>query len=231
MERKILKQLKTDYEELEIKPSADLWDQIDAALEKETESSSKVPFSYDWWKYAAVVLLLISLGTIIYYNRDFDSKKTDYIVKKNLEKEGLKIKNNSEIIPQEENTIIETAPKIVKENGHKVKQNKNKVLIQQKETYQPHISEPTEPKIVINQPETQINKQEKIENKINPVISDTKKISYVSANDLLLGNELDKSREKANENTKNFGVIHIGKVVPKFGNVTVLGVTVYVEPK
>ena len=37
MEKKILKQLKTEYESLEIKPSANLWDQIEGALEKEMQ--------------------------------------------------------------------------------------------------------------------------------------------------------------------------------------------------
>lgn len=231
MDKKILKQLKSDYEELEIKPSANLWDQIDAALEKESASPQKSSFSVNWWKYAAVVLLLISLGALMYYNEGFNTEKTDYIVKQNLKKEVLETENNSEKIFQKENTVIETAPKIVNETDQKVKQNNNKDLVSQKEIIKPQISEPTETKIVINQPENKIDQPENIENKINPVISDTKKISYVSANDLLLGRELDKSRENANMEKRNFGVIHLNKVLPNFGNVTVLGVSVYVDPK
>ncbi|MDF2930717.1 MAG: hypothetical protein K0R36_48 [Chryseobacterium sp.] len=231
MERKILKQLKSDYEELEIKPSADLWDQIDAALEKESESSLKSSFSPNWWKYAAVVLLLISFGTLIYYNRDFNTEKTDYIVKENLRKEVLKTEDNFEIIPQKENPIKETDPKIVKDVGQNLQENNFQNLKTKKEISQPQISESKESKIVIHQPENNIDKQENIENSNQPIISDAKKISYISADDLLLGRELDKSREKANMDTRKFGVIHIDKVIPKLGNVTVLGVTVYIDPK
>jgi hypothetical protein len=231
MKKNILKQLKSDYEEREIKPSADLWDQIDAALEKESESNQKVPFSFGWLKYAAIFLLLISVGTLIYYNRGFNTEKTDYIVKQNIKNEVLKTENNSEIISQKENTVVEITPRIVKETDEKVKQNNNKDLVTQKETFKPQISDPVEPKIVISQPEKQIDQQEKIENKITPAISDIKKISYVTANDLLLGNELDKTREKSKVETRNFGVIHLNKVLPNLVNVTFLGVTVYVDPK
>lgn len=231
MDKKILKQLKSDYEDLEIKPSAYLWDQIDSALEKESESLPKPAASWGWWKYAAVVLLLISVGTLIYYNREFNTEKTDYFVKQNIEKVVFKTENDPEIIPRKETPIVEIAPKIIKETDQKVKQNHNKNLLPQKEIFKPQILEPVEPKIVINQPENKIDRQENIENKITPVISDNKKISYVTANDLLLGNELDRSREKTNMDTRKFGVIHLNKVLPKFNNVVVLGATVYVDPR
>ena len=232
MDKKILKQLKSDYEEREIKPSANLWDQIDAALEKESATPQKSSFSSNWWKYAAVVLLIISLGAFMYYNDGFNIEKTDYIVKQNpKEEEVLEKENYSEMIPKEEKTELETAQEIVKETEHKIKQNSNEDLVPQKEAIQPQFSEYTEPRIVINQAETSIFHHEETENKITSEISDTKKISYVTANDLLLGSELDKSREKANADTRKFGVIHRDKVFPKFNNVVVLGATVYIDPR
>ncbi|MCU7616719.1 hypothetical protein NZ698_05880 [Chryseobacterium sp. PBS4-4] len=231
MDKKILKQLKSEYEELEIKPSANLWDQIDANLEKGSASLPKSSFSLKWWKYAAVFLLLISLGTLIYYNRDFNTEKTDYIVKQNLKKEVLETEIHSEIIPQGENPIVETVANNFKETDLKVKHNNKNDLVPQKETIKPQILEPVEPKIAMNQPENIIDQPAIVENKMNPVTLDKKKISYISANDLLLGRELDKSRENANMDSRNFGVIHLNKVLPNFGNVTVLGVSVYVDPK
>lgn len=231
MDKKILKQLKSDYEELEIKPSANLWNQIDAALEKESATPQKSSFSSNWWKYAAVVLLIISLGTFMYYNDGFNTEKTDYIVKQNLKEEVLEKENYSEIIPTEEKTEEEISQEIVKETEHKVKQNNNEDLVPQKEAIQPQFSEHTESIIVTNQAVTSIFHQEETENNITSEISDTKKISYVTANDLLLGNELDKSREKANADTRKFGVIHRDKVFPKFNNVVVFGATVYIDPR
>ena len=231
MDKKILKQLKSDYEEREIKPSANLWDQIDAALEKESATPQKSSFLSNWWKYAAVVLLIISLGTFMYYNNGFNTEKTDYIVKQNLKEEVLEKENYSEIIPKEEKTEEEISQEIVKETDKILEKNDDKDLVAQKEAIQPQFSEHTESIIFTNQAETSIFHQEETENKITSEISDTKKISYVTANDLLLGNELDKSREKANADTRKFGVIHRDKVFPKFNNVVVLGATVYIDPR
>ncbi|KUJ55489.1 hypothetical protein [Chryseobacterium aquaticum] len=231
MDKKILKQLKSDYEEREIKPSVNLWDQIDAALEKESATPQKSSFANNWWKYAAVVLLIISLGTFMYYHDGFNTEKTDYIVKQNLKEEVLEKENYSEMIPKEEKTEEEISLEIIKETDKLLKKNDDKDLVPQKEVIQPQFSEHTESIIVTNQAETSIFHQEQTENNITPEISDTKKISYVTANDLLLGNELDKSREKANADTRKFGVIHRDKVFPKFNNVVVLGATVYIDPR
>ncbi|MCW3169019.1 hypothetical protein OMO38_10835 [Chryseobacterium sp. 09-1422] len=232
MDKKILKQLKSDYEELEIKPSSDLWDQIDASLEKKPEVILQSATSFQWWKYAAVILLLISVGTLIFYNRDFNAEKANYAVKKNVEKEVLKNENRSELITDKESLNENISPKIVKEEAHqKILHKYSQNLKITKENSPSHISERTETKIVLNKSEINDDKQEKVENHSLPLVSNTPKVSYVTANDLLLARELDVSREKANEDARRFGVIPIDKVIPKLGNVTVLGVTVYVDPK
>lgn len=230
MDDKIKKQLKSDYEELEIQPSADLWDQIDAALQKEPQFALKPASSFQWWKYAAVVLLLISTATLIFYYHDFGGEKTDYIVKNNIKKEVLKTENNSKIILQKESPIKLPEQEIAIKTDHEIKENVQNLRLE-KEFNQPRFSEPDETKIVLTQPENNLDKQENVENISQPIISDTKKISYISANDLLLGRELDKSREKSKVDTRKFGVIHIDNMIPKVGNVTVLGVTVYIDPK
>jgi hypothetical protein len=232
MDKKILKQLKSDYEELEIKPSSDLWDQIDASLEKKPEVTLKSATSFQWWKYAAVILLLISVGTLIFYNRDFNAEKENYTVKKNVEKEVLKNENRSELITDKENLNENISPKIVKEDAHqKILQKNSQNLKITKENSPSYISERTETKMVLNKSEIIDDKEEKVESHSLPLVSNTPKVSYVTANDLLLARELNVSREKANEDARRFGVIPIDKVIPKLGNVTVLGVTVYVDPK
>lgn len=232
MKKEILKQLKSDYEELEIKPSSNLWDQIDSALDKQPELAVKSSFSLNWWKYAAVVLLLISLGTLIYHYGDFNTEKTDYFVQKNAHEKEIKEYKNTLSTIQEENQLSETNNQtIVKETHQKREDTYIENLKQEKEIIlQSQISEPAET-IVMNEVENPLKKQNTIENKLTPEISDTKKISYVTANDLLLGSELDKSLEKANAETRKFGVINRDKLLPKFKNVTVLGVTIYIDPQ
>jgi len=230
MKKEVVKQLKSDYEELEIKPSARLWDQIDEALEKQSESTAKSLFSLHWWKYAAAILLLISLGTLIYHYGDFNTEKTDYFVQKKVQEKEFKADKDTLKTIQEDDQWSETNQTVVKENHQKIEQTDVENLKQEKEIIlQTQFSEPAET-IAINEVENPI-KKETIENKNTPEISDTRKISYITANELLLGSELDKSREKANAETRKFGVINRDKLLPKFKNVTVLGVTVYIDPK
>ncbi|UWX61680.1 hypothetical protein N0B40_05215 [Chryseobacterium oranimense] len=237
MKKEILKQLKSDYERLEIKPSADLWDRIDQNPEKTPETESKT--SFQWWKYAAAVLVLISVGTLIYYNRsgnEFNYKKTHYIVKQALEETTNPVKAN----PQNQSVISneEPIPKVVKIVNEEFKTNSQEVLIPKKEkkVSAPQSSEYKEQQIVVNQPENKTIDQVKTENITNPippVVAEAQrpKSSYIDADELLQGREFDKNRAKADKDDHKFGVIRFNKVVPTVGNVTVLGVTVYLDSK
>ncbi|MBW8522580.1 hypothetical protein K0U91_13805 [Chryseobacterium chendengshani] len=230
MDDKIKKRLRSEYEELEIQPSADLWNQIDATMEKQPQAILRPASPFQWWKYAAVAVLILSLATLIYYNRDFDAQETDHIVKNNIKKAVLESENNPKIIPQKEDPIKKEEHIIVIKSDQETRENNFKSLQPKKEINQPQFSEPEE-KIVIHHTESNLHIQENIEDNSQPLIRDAKKISYITANDLLIGRELDKSREKSTINTKKFGVIHMDNVIPKVGNVTVLGVTVYIDPK
>ncbi|MGG5207780.1 hypothetical protein ACQWU4_02450 [Chryseobacterium sp. MIQD13] len=241
MKKEILKQLKSDYERLEIKPSADLWDRIDQKSEETTETVSKP--SFQWWKYAAVILVLISVGTLIYYNRSgnkFDYKKTDYIVKDVLEKTVNPVNSdheNQSVISNNDPARIQSKEvKIVSENHEKLNSDKGLDLKKEKNTAVKQITEEKEQQVVAHQSENQSINQGKTEisNATDlPVIAEVQraKSSYIDANDLLQGREYDKARVKANNDDRKFGVIHFDKVVPNVGNVTVLGVTVYLDSK
>lgn len=229
MKNNTLNKLKSDYEELEIKPSLELWDKLDQRLDESPEIVSKT--SFQWLKYAAVILLLISAGTFIYFNinkKSFNYKKTDYIVKKRLENKMNLINpefENQPIISDEEK-IKNNEVKVVVEN-QKLNSNKEKEIIQ------PQISEFKISKITIKQPEKIDIKSVEIENKIPnlPVIAEVKKAksTYINSNELLLGREFDKTRENPYKDDVKFGVFNFDK--PKIDNVTVLGVSVYVDSK
>ncbi|MFC3157758.1 hypothetical protein SAMN05443633_104102 [Chryseobacterium arachidis] len=233
MNNNTLNKLKSDYEELEIKPSSDLWDRLDEKLDEAAEISLKQ--SFQWWKYAAVVLLLISVGTVIYFVNK-DDQETDFIVKKRLEKtvhpinpdiQNQPVKSNDQLIQPAENNKLVVSTENKKKNiqpEEKIEivlqcypsEIKNQLLVQ-------------EEKIIKNIPDTNPVIQTKIDEK--PVLAEKKKISYINAEELLLGREFDKTREEAKKDEKKFGVFNVNKVFKKVENVTVLGVTVYSEPK
>lgn len=231
MKNSMLNKLKSGYEEMEIKPSADLWDQLDQKLEEKSEMAGKA--SFHWLKYAAVVLLLISFGTIMYFNfkKEVEVKNTGYIVKKEsnttadpvhpkLEKPQV-VSNNA--VATERVVVITGNPKvqITERKERKIGQPESTEFKIQQIAATPPVNIPAEPK--------------EIENTVQnlPVVAAARKApgGYISSDDLLIGRELDKSRENFVKEEKRFGVFNIGKVFRKVDNVTFLGVTLYNDPK
>lgn len=237
MKKEILKQLKSDYERLEIKPSADLWAKLDQELDGNPETAVKP--SFQWWKYAAVALLLISAGTFIFYSsrESKPNHKTDYIVKKTLEQVAKPVNSDTQDLPvhPNEEPVQENEIKIVSKSHEKV--NSQEVLTPAKKVKPQSIEtiEYKEPQIAVKQPEkiTQTPEKTEISTANLPVIAEVKqtKTSYISTDDLLLGNEYDKNRAKAAKNDKKVGTFNFDRMVPNVGNVTVLGVTVYIDSK
>lgn len=238
MNKEILKQLKSDYEKLEIKPSGDLWDRIDSMDQKaEKESGWRPKAHFQWWKYAAVVLLLISVGTVVYLNINNTEKQNTISRTKPSQK-----RDHLNILPQNENN----------ENGSSANElavNPIAKTNTDKTTYHPvsskHIiipSQNTKPQNADlhnntaqmaqdNHPvkhNDDVVSEEKplVENKLaiseNPEIKSTK---YVQASDLLTGREYDKTRGK--EERGNYVRIDLNKLKPHFSQVVTLGVTVH----
>jgi hypothetical protein len=235
MKNNMLNKLKSRYEELEIKPSPDLWSRLDDKLESKQERVLKE--SFQWWKYAAVLLLFVSIGVVFYFNAEkstFDNNEIDYIVKKGLEKTVNPI--NPELQNQGNSDKSEAR---IKDKTTDVKiaryQKKKADLSLEKNTTEKKF------KTVIPEVELQHLAAEnvkidiapaKIENH-TPVIAQNKlaKPTYINSNELLLGREFDKARETSQKNDIKLGIFNFEKPKPKVENVTVLGVTVYVDPK
>lgn len=238
MRKEILKQLRSDYERLEIKPSADLWDRMEQEMGDEPAVSLKKPFQ--WWGYAAAVLVLLSVGTVIYYNlkTEADHKKTDYIVKEKLHKKVNPAGSDLFIQPviSGEKTVQKDEAKIVAKDHEQIIV-PEKAFAPEKEikTEKIMLPEHKEQQIAVQQAEETKTVQENtgINHSVPSVIAGEKrpKSNYINPDELLLGRELDKTRERSGRDDRKYGVIKLHKIVPDVGNVTVLGVTVYLDPK
>ncbi|MFY1046443.1 hypothetical protein [Chryseobacterium sp. GP-SGM7] len=209
MEKNILKQLKTDYEDLELKPSVNLWDKIENELEGDKETVQKPAFQ--WWKYAAVIILLISLGGgLFYFNSDENSRSKETIaVKKPLEnnfKQNEVAENHISNESIVQNPIsIETEIYVDKNELTSVSETLTKktdipknLAITEKETKSPEVFQPAIEKLEIPV--------------VKSLVAEKKKASYISADDLLIGRELDKTREENNKDQRKFGVFDMSKI-------------------
>lgn len=216
MDKKILKQLKTDYEDLEIKPSENLWDQIELGLNNDSQTVQKPLFQ--WWKYAAVIVLLVSFGTLFYFNFDqFSKSKRAIAVKKTIENNS-KPTENIKSVAENKNEEPSTTSEIIK--SEKTQKKQSEILV---ETQNEVVKET--PKIVNTEfqigvkPEIEIiNKPEQLTNE-SPQLATTKpvvkemKVKYITANDLIFQRKYSVEQKKnVPENTKRLGIIKINRI-------------------
>jgi len=230
MKKEILNQLKSDYEKLEIKPSADLWskiNQMDFSEDKVIDSSSKIYFQ--WWKYAAVIAFLVSLGGgLLYFNlNEVKNISQEKLTSSNQSTENSKINSSLKItdsdFEQSENIKVKVFHsqqdfKAVHENQNKIVEDKfaNNSTIAKNEISSAKEEFPSiEDKIVA----TEIQ---------NPVIAENKKVNYIKADELLLGREFDKTRKENLEEHGKFGVLDMSKIKgPRLTSFKVLGMTIF----
>lgn len=229
MKKEILKQLKSDYEKLEIKPSADLWDRIEQSGEDPVVLSPKKPFQ--WLKYAAVLLLLLSVGALLYLNEDVKKKSNIQVVSSEpvlesspAEKEGYSSQHLQPV--QDQNTAAVSSP----ENGKKSQPDKidRSIPVDHFNTQNIVFNKEEKPIISPDQDNAGIVEKEIHQNIEKNLAAENKKTDYINADELLLGREFDKTRQEGRSENKKFGVLDMNRIKFRSPNsLKIFGVTVY----
>lgn len=236
MKNNMLNKLRASYEELETKPSSELWSRLDDKLDKQPEKALNKPFQ--WWKYAAIVVFFVSVGSLFYFNsrkNAFDYKETDYIVKNRLENTVNPIdpefQNRGNLQELQARPVKTTDVHIAVQ--HQKKNTDSSSHIQKAEKiFRTEIATVEVQQLAVTQSGKADIIPVTIENR-TPVLvrGKTAKAAYINSNELLLGREFDKARETSDKGDIKFGIFNFEKPKPKVENVTVLGVTLYVDPK
>jgi hypothetical protein len=226
MKKEISKKLKSEYEKLEIKPSPDLWNRI-SEIQKIFEPTAKK--SFVWWKYAAVFLFLISLGSIFYFNfsqieRNAKVAKSENSVQKNIVKTQF-TNHKQEILNRK--PIENSAANFNQQKNYKIQEN---VGIVYEDSFWGNKSvtkdEKTKQNFLIETPE--IIKNVNGEKTENIEIAKNKKINYTNAEDLILGREFEKIRQENQNVHKQIGILDGNQIKIKSPNsLKILGITVY----
>ncbi|WP_426278330.1 hypothetical protein ACN9MN_03150 [Chryseobacterium sp. S-02] len=222
MKNNMLNKLKSSYEEFEIKPSSNLWNRLDEKLDEKPEMQLKP--SFQWWKYAAVIVVLISLGSLFYFNSGQNSQ-TEIVKKFQKTSENVPeptLKQDESIILSE--NIIENHSSSTSDKNKEQSNFSSEKLSERIE--QPQDIAPTQKEnVIVELPAILAEKKEN--NSVQPLVADRKKVSYISADDLLVGRELDKTREENYNDQRKFGVIDMSKIKIKGPNsLKILGFTV-----
>lgn len=227
MKNSLKHKLKFDYENLHENPSPELWERLENKLGGKKQTP-KITFGF--WKYAAVILLLITFSAIIYIN-----KKTISIEKQIAQKSQRRQEHIEKNTQQPSNINIEkseTVKVLKKEKFVKIepKNIENKIVKQnQNIKYQTKIAESNTPEIVLKKDEVFLPKQPENKDVLAEIKPEKTNTKYVKSEDLLFGRELEKaSLEQENSNTK------LGKTdskMKKVKSIEILGITVYSEEK
>ncbi|WP_144281692.1 hypothetical protein [Chryseobacterium echinoideorum] len=218
MKKNILTQLKSEYEELEIKPSDDLWNQIENGLDG-NEGTVQKPL-LQWWKYAAVVILLISIGGSVYINFDKKPNVNQSIAIKDKSEIINNKTDNSQLINDFKNNIKDPNPK----NSEIIFKSEKREIKSTEKVAQTSIDILKEAPLATNI-SSQLNFESEMDTKImnkeaeessKLVLSEkeeNKKIKYITANDLIFQRKYsNEKKDGANENVKRLGIIKINKI-------------------
>lgn len=239
MKKEILKQLRSDYEEREIRPSLDLWDKIEGELEKAPDLPLKQPFQ--WWKYAAAVLLLVSMGALVYFNTNKTGVENTITQNGLPEKTGTHSETvqqndiNKETMPSSDIAVSRTSNENIAYKGEnmntQVQPQKKSSPIQNTTEIQSADIIKTLPEIAsahqIKVPDIVKSGEEKVmtdQLPVSPEIPEKKPAKYIQAADLLAGREYDKA--EGNKHKGSYIRIDLDKLKPHFSQVVTLGVTV-----
>lgn len=232
MKKEILRPLRSSYDNLEIKPSNDLWDRIDAGLEKGSDSPVKQPSQ--WWKYAAVVLLLISFGCFFYFNSK-SAENNKVITKSDKSDKSVPAKKQVDDIDNLKAEHVQNKDIAIsnKKDIGEIKSEKSitKTYTEDLTSYNPILVRAEEEKNIptenIKVPITEEKTHDQITEK-PIIIAEKKKASYIKADELLLGREIDKTREENHGGQKRMGVVDMEKIKIKGPNsLKILGMTVF----
>ena len=227
-----MQNLKSKYEQKEMKASDGLWDRLEEKLDQVPAKEKKPKMV--WWRFVAVILLMIGLGGsfLMINNKSNISENQEFASQTNNQNIALTTIEQSEnddvekLIPTK-NSSKTNYQKLAVENlkdsstpfritNSIKKENQITNSIPQKE----NIIKKEEPQIV-SKPEEQLAQ--------NDVQKPREKVKYVSSSDLLFGVEIDKAKTETPKSAMGINTPKI-KSEPDFPNpkrIKLFGITLY----
>lgn len=224
MMSKNLDKIKNQYENERILPSAELWSKLENKLDSSLDlGENKRNFS--WLKYAAVVLLLVSITSLIIWNLSIPVQ-TNFVKISKPETKTINADQSKEVEElsikkivagkREENTNILNRPtkKTIPEEKYLTHNLSEEVVLVSKEISPIKANENFVTDIKIS------------ENSHPKVIAEVKETKYINSSELLMGAELDKTRQEQNLNSKKLGTLDLSKIKLKPKSFQILGKSV-----
>lgn len=215
--------LKTDYENLTESTSASLWGKINNRLENE-KVEKKIFVLPNFWKYAAAVLLLISVGFVMKF---INSNFTDQTSEKKAIVSSQEKKNSDEKTSFDANNNISQKVEIAKtKRVETIQEHTSPDLVHSTKTDTRATIKSETPIISIDQAQKENNaialtstSKETLSAKVVP----NEKTKYVTASELLFEREANKTLQNQNE------TMVTAELLQKPKQIKILGFTVYTD--
>lgn len=218
-----MQNLKSKYEQQEMKVSDGLWDRLEEKLDQ-VPAKEKRPKIF-WLKYAAVILLMIGLGGSFWMiNNKPDINENQEFANKT---ENQNINQNSIQVQKSENDTVEKLipekidyQKLAVENIKENHSGKKEILTQNLIPEKENLIKKEEPTIT-SQPEEKLVQ--------NNIAVPKQKVKYVSSSDLLFGVEIDKAKSETPKSAMGINTIK-SKNDSDFPNpkrIKLFGITLY----
>ena len=227
-----MQNLKSKYEQKEMKASDSLWDRLEEKLDQ-VPAKEKKP-KVIWWRFVAVILLMIGLGGsfLMINNKSNISENQEFASQTNNQNIALTTIEQSEnddvekLIPTK-NSSKTNYQKLAVENlkdsstpfritNSIKKENQITNSIPQKE----NIIKKEEPQIV-SKPEEQLAQTD--------IQKPREKVKYVSSSDLLFGVEIDKAKTETPKSAMGINTIKLknDSDFPNPKRIKLFGITLY----
>ena len=219
-----MQNLKSKYEQKEMKASDGLWDRLEEKLDQAPAKEKKPKMV--WWRFVAVIILIVNFGAISWMT-DIKNK-----VKENPEFE-FRTDQISSVRQHSENTdgIQKSIPINNSETNHQKltitninsstsELTKKENQITEKVSEKENIIKKEEPQIV-SKPEEQLAQ--------NDVQKLKEKVKYVSSSDLLFGVEIDKVKTETPKSAMGINTIKLknDSDFPNPKRIKLFGITLY----
>ncbi|MCD9854668.1 hypothetical protein LUD75_08110 [Epilithonimonas sp. JDS] len=226
-----MQNLKSKYEQKEMKVSDGLWDRLEEKLDQVPAKEEKPKIV--WLRYAAVILLMIGLGgSFLMINSKSDIKDNQEFVNQTENKNP-----NSNLVKSSEKNEVGKKNPI---NNSSETDNK-RLAVENKDSSTPlrmteeikNVNQVSEKEVIVKNNEPQIipKSEEKLaQNDILTSLSTQKpEVKYVSSSDLLFGVEIDKAKTETPKSAMgiNISKSKIDSDFPNPKRIKLFGITLY----
>lgn len=219
-----MQNLKSKYEQQEMRVSGGLWDRLEQKLNHEPAKKEKPKMI--WLRYAAVAILIFGLGGILWItNQKVDIKENRQFATQTENKNSIESSENNEFVKSNPNNTISK----IDDQKFVIENIKNSSISESTKRKNQKLNKASEKEITIKNEEPQIISGPEEQIVQTGIEKPKERVKYVSSSDLLFGLEIDKAKSEKPKSVMGINISKPGNnpdiLNPK--RIKLFGITLY----